>query len=103
MGDASTPENPIRPHDKMPQRGWIVTVTLVAAVLILAVAAFLAWQAARLPFPGFLAEPTYNPIESGDPDWPYKTSTVYLIEFAGQPMVNTFSLVEALQAHRIGD
>ena len=87
----------------MPQRGWIVTVTLVAAVLILAVAAFLAWQAARLPFPGFLAEPTYNPIESGDPDWPYKTSTVYLIEFAGQPMVNTFSLVEALQAHRIGD
>jgi signal transduction histidine kinase len=103
VGDAGTPETPIQSHSKMPQRGWIVTVTLVAAVLILAMAALLAWRAARLPFPAFLAEPTYNPIEVGDPDWPYKTSTVYLVEFAGRPMANTFSLVEALQAHQVGD
>jgi signal transduction histidine kinase len=103
VGDADTPETSIQSHSRMPQRGWIVTVTLVAAVLILAVAAFLAWEAAHLPFPGFLAEPTYNPIEVGDPDWPYKTSTVYLVELAGQPMVDTFSLVEALQAHQVGD
>ncbi len=103
MGDAGTPENPIQSHGEMPLRGWIVVVTLVATVLILAVAAFLAWQAARLPFPGFLAEPTYNPIEAGDPDWPYKTSSVYLVEFAGRPLDNTFSLVEALQAHQVGD
>jgi signal transduction histidine kinase len=87
----------------MPPRGWIVAVALVAAALVLAVAAFLAWRASRLPFPGFFAEPTYNPIEVGDPGWPYETSSVYLVSFAGQPLVDTFSLVEALQAHHVGD
>ncbi len=103
MGDTGTPENSIQSHRKMPLRGWIVVVTLVAAVLILAVATFLAWRAAQLPFPGFLAEPTYNPIEVGDPDWPYKTSFVYMVAFADRPMMDAFSLVEALQAHQIGD
>jgi signal transduction histidine kinase len=103
VGDAGTPKSSIRSSEKMPLRGWVVIVALVAATLILLVAAFLAWQVTRLPFPGFLTEPTYNPIEVGDPNWPYKTSSVYLIEFAGQPMEDTFSLVKALRAHRVGD
>jgi signal transduction histidine kinase len=103
VGDAGTLESSVQSHRKMPLRGWVVVMTLVTAVLVLVVAAFLAWQTTRLPFPGFLAEPTYNPIEVGDPDWPYKTSSVYLVAFAGRPMTNTFSLVETLRAHRIGD
>ena len=37
MGDAGTPETSVQSHSKMPLRGWIVIVTLVAAVLILVV------------------------------------------------------------------
>ena len=106
VGDASTPKTPIQsPEKKMPLRGWVVVVTLVLAVVLLAVAAFLAWRAARAPSPGFFTEPTYV-VLGGVPELGRSEDggvTEYLIAFDGQPLVSTTALMHELEQKAVGD
>jgi len=47
----------------------IVAAALAATVLLLAVAASLAWQARSVPFPGLFTEPTLIVNQAGDQTW----------------------------------
>ena len=69
---------------------WIVAATLAATVLLLAVAASLAWQARSIPFPGLFTEPTLVVNQAGDQDWPGYAAGLHipdhLVALDGQPL-----------------
>jgi len=86
---------------------WIVAATLAATVLLLAVAASLAWQARSIPFPGLFTEPTLVVNQAGDQDWPGYAAGLHipdhLVAFDGQPLGSTTALMRALSHHQPGD
>ncbi len=93
-------------NESSPQIG-IVTAALVATILLLGVAAFLAWRVTQIPFPGFLAEPTLVINGMGDPSWPgYAAGVSYrdhLIALDGRPLHHTTALVRELAQYEAGD
>ena len=105
VGDASTPKIPIKsPEKKMPLRGWAVVVTLALAVVLLAVAAFLAWRAAHVPFPGFFTEPTYIVLGGvSEPNRPEDGVVGHLVAFDGRPLENTTALMHELEQKDVGE
>ena len=74
MGGES--EHQTRQHswDGISLQVWIVTAVLAVTALFLAMAAFLAWHTARVPFPGVFTEPTLVVNETGDQTWPGYTA-----------------------------
>ena len=86
---------------------WIVTAVLAATVLLLAVAAFLAWHTASLPFPGLFTEPTLVVNEAGDQAWPGYAAGLdihdHLVAFDGRPLETTTALMRELAHQQPGD
>jgi signal transduction histidine kinase len=84
----------------MPQRGWIVVASLALAAIVLVLAAPLAWQAARLPFPGFFTEPTLVVlVDQGGKAWSHDP----LVAFDGRPLESPTALLDELARERVGD
>lgn len=86
---------------------WIVAAVLVATVLLLAWAAFLAWRTTQIPFPGLFTEPTLVVNDAGDQAWPGYAAGLHisdhLVALDGQPLESTTALMRALAQHEPGD
>jgi hypothetical protein len=86
---------------------WVVSVVLAATVLLVVVAAFLAWRTLSIPFPGLFTEPTLVVNGLGDKNWNgYAAGLRYqdhLIALDGRPLDNTRALIQALTRYQPGD
>jgi signal transduction histidine kinase len=91
----------------MPTQAWFVTVVLAAAVLLFAVAAFLAWHTSQIPFPGFFTEPTLVVNDAGNPTWPGYAAGLRLpdqvVALDERPLRNTTALMRELSRYSPGD
>jgi len=93
-------------HESSLQIGIVMAVFAVT-LLLLGVAAFLAWRATQAPFPGFLTEPTLVINGMGDSDWPgYAAGLEYqdhLIALDGRPLNDATALARELARYEAGD
>jgi len=102
-------EHQTRQHswDGISLQVWIVTAVLAVTALFLAVAAFLAWHTARVPFPGVFTEPTLIVNDTGDQTWPGYTAGLHipdhLVALGGLPLENATALMRALAQHKPGE
>ena len=91
----------------MSPRAWSVVAAFTATVILLAVAAFLAWRTTQVPFPGLFTEPTLIVNNLGDPTWPGYTAGLHfpdhLVALDGRPLENTTALMRVLAQHEPGD
>ena len=85
----------------------IVAMLLIATMLLLALAAFLAWRTMQVPFPGLFTEPTLIVNDLGDPTWPGYAAGLHipdhLVALDGQPLKSTTALMRELAQHQPGD
>ena len=96
--DPQKPSTQLR--ERMPLRGWIVATSLVAAAVILLVAAYLAWQAAQGPFPGFFTEPTLVLlVDKEGVAWGHDP----LVMFEDQPLEHPLALMRELEQRELGE
>ena len=100
MGDRK-PQGPSPElREKMPLRGWIVAVSLVAAAAVLAAAAYLAWQTTQVPFPGFFTEPTLVLlVDEEGVAWGHDP----LIAFDDQALDHPLALMRELEQRELGE
>ena len=86
---------------------WIVAAALAVTLLVLALAAFLAWRAVSIPFPGLFTEPTLVVNELGDQAWSGYAAGLHipdhLIALDGQPLRTTTALMRELSQRQPGD
>ena len=87
---------------------WIVTAVLAATVLLLAVAAYLAWYTTLVPFPGLFTEPTLVVNDAGDQKaWSGYAAGLHipdhLVALDGQALESTSALMRELAQHQPGD
>ncbi len=106
MGDKKDPQTHQHSQDRIPPQVWIVTAVLAVTVLLLAVAAFLAWYTTQVPFPGLFTEPTLVVNEMGDQTWPGYAAGLHisdhLVALDGQPLESTTALVRELSRYDPG-
>jgi signal transduction histidine kinase len=104
LEEASESQTPIRSRSV---GVWLVAAVLVATVLLLALAAFLAWRTMQVPFVGLFAEPTLVVNGVGDKAWPGYAAGIQgadcLVALDGEPLESTTSLMQALARHKPGD
>ena len=107
MGDANDPQTHQHSQDKTSPQAWLVAVVLAATVILLAIAAFLAWRTTQTPFPGMFTEPTLVVTGMGDHTWSgYAAGLEYrdhLIAFNGRLLDTTTALMRELSLHGYGD
>ena len=107
MGDANDPQTHQHSQDKTSPQAWLVAVVLTATVILLAIAAFLAWRTTQTPFPGMFTEPTLVVTGMGDHTWSgYAAGLEYrdhLIAFNGRLLDTTTALMRELSLHGYGD
>ncbi|MDY7080372.1 MAG: GAF domain-containing protein [Chloroflexota bacterium] len=107
MGDTDSLQTHQRFRDRTPLQTWVVVAVLATTVLLLVVAAFLAWRTTQVPFPGLFTEPTLVVNESGDPTWPGHAAGLYipdhLIALDGRPLESSTALMRELSQYDPGD
>lgn len=78
-------------------QAWVVGIVLISTVCVLALAFFLAVRVRRIPFPGFLTEPTLVISRVGTSSWPDSAEVPeWLTEIEGQPVGGTAALMREL-------
>jgi signal transduction histidine kinase len=86
---------------------WLVAAVLVVTVLLLTLAAFLAWRTMETPFIGLFTEPTLVVNGVGNEAWPGYAAGIQgadcLVALDGEPLESTTSLMQALARHKPGD
>jgi signal transduction histidine kinase len=107
VGDANGPQAHQHSQDKTSPQVWLVAVAFAATVICLAIAAFLAWRTAQVPFPGLFTEPTLVVTGMGDRAWPGYAAgleyTDHLVALDGRLLDTTTALMRELASRVRGD
>lgn len=86
---------------------WIVAAALALAIIVLIVAAFLAWRVSQTPFPGFFVEPTLVANGLEDAAWSAYDAGLrvhdQITALDEQPLRTSGALMRALAQRAVGD
>lgn len=107
MRDANNLSKPPRSQTGRSLPAWGVAAVLAVTLIFMALAAFAAWRAAQIPFPGLFTEPTLVVNEVGDQAWQGYAAGLHfpdhLVALNGQPLENTTALMQALAQYAPGE
>lgn len=107
MTDAVSSQPSIISRSRVRFQIWAIAAMLVGTVLLLAVAAYLAWRTMQIPFPGLFTEPTLVVNGVGDRDWAGYAAGLaghdHLLTLDGRPLEGAWALMHELALREPGD